>query len=270
MDENNQSSSQVSPENPQSGKKIDLSKFLIGLGIFLFVLVVGGISFFIGRQNSEDTNLSPTPPSYPSTIQQQIISPSPSPALTPTSTPSATPTPKILSKTLSSDAGMDGFESSNGGGNTALDIRAGRNANLVTRGFVSFNLSSIPEKATITQATLRLYQTKTVGNPYTAGGSLLLDHLNYGDTLENGDYGSPALLSGFATLTTNAAVEWKEKDVTKEVKDDVENSRKYSQFRIHFNTESKGGSVEGDFAYIESANNSEGTGNTPQLVIKYQ
>ncbi len=140
---------------------------------------------------------------------------------------------------------------------------------MVTRGFVSFNLADIPEGVTITKATLRLYQTKTVGNPYGVGGNLKVDHLTYGNSLEDADYAAAALLSSFATLTNNDSVEWKDVDVTEALKNDVSENRSRSQFRIHFEIENTGGDVTGDFAYFEAADDSEGTGNTPQLVVNY-
>lgn len=150
-----------------------------------------------------------------------------------------------------------------------MEIRAGRNANLVTRGFVSFEISDIPQDASIQNATLRLYQAKIIGNPYGAGGSIKIDHLTYGETLDNSDYAAPALSSSFVNLTSNATVEWKDADVSQKVKDDVANARSTSQFRIHFQTEVTGGDVTGDFAYFEAKENTQNTGNTPQLVVKY-
>jgi len=252
---------------PSPDQKTDWNKILIGISVFGLVLLVSGISFAIGRSNQKEEILTPTPTPLPTLP----ITPSPKPrpeddqpmAETPT------PTPKILSKTLSGDKNLDGFQSSNGGGNLTLDIRAGRNVNLVTRGFVSFDISTLPKTSTITEATLRLYQAKTIGNPYGAGGNLMVDHSNFGDSLENADYGVAALLSSFATLSINAAVEWKEVDVTSRVKDDLGSGRSLSQFRIHFTGENTGGDVTGDFVYIESADNSEGTGNSPELIIKY-
>jgi hypothetical protein len=183
------------------------------------------------------------------------------------STPTVTPITK--SKILNATATMDGFRSSNGGGNNSVDIRAGRNENLVTRGFVSFDIDGIPEGATITEVSIKLYQVRVVGNPYSEGGVLEVDHLTYGDTLEGGDYSTAALLSGFATLSENKNTGWKETTVTNAVKDDIANARSKSQFRIHFETEVKGGDVAGDFTYFESADDSEATGNTPQLIVKY-
>ena len=190
---------------------------------------------------------------------------------TPKATKSPTPTPAATSKsiTVGSNSAVDGFESSNGGGNTGLDIRAGRNSNLVTRGFVSFNVPSEVSGKTIDKVVMRLYQGQIIGSPYTPGGSLKVDHLDYGPTLENADYSQASLSSNFATLTGNATVEWKDLVITDQFKDDMGNGRARSQYRIHFATEAVGGDVTGDFTYFESQDNSIGTGNRPQLVITY-
>ncbi|MFV1917367.1 MAG: hypothetical protein ACC618_02735, partial [Patescibacteria group bacterium] len=102
-----------------------------------------------------------------------------------------------------------------------------------------------------------------------AGGSLKVDHLDYGNSLEKSDYATASLISNIATLTTNSTVEWKDATLTNEVKNDLSAGRARSQFRIHFTTELTGGDIAGDFAYFEAEDNSEGTGNTPELIIKY-
>ena len=134
---------------------------------------------------------------------------------------------------------------------------------------MSFDISDVPSNADIKEATLRLYQAKIIGNPYGVGGSIKIDHLTYGDTLDNADYGAAALSSSFITLTNNAVVEWKDANVTDAVRDDLTNARSRSQFRIHFQIENTGGNVNGDFAYFEASENIMSTGNTPQLVVKY-
>jgi hypothetical protein len=255
------------PETPEtqktSEKEVPWNKILIGLGVILLLTAIGGISYFFGTQSDGASELSPTPTVFSSPT------PFATGTIAPTKSQTPTPTPKIITKTLSSDSSLDGFQSSNGGGNKGLDIRAGRNVNLVTRGFVSFDLSSIPDGATVTEVTLRLYQAKIIGDPYGAGGALKIDHLNFGNSLENADYALAALLANFSTLTNNAVVEWKDADVTEQVKDDLKDNRTRSQFRVHFTTENTGGDLTGDFTYLESADDSEGTGKTPELVIKY-
>ena len=56
-----------------------------------------------------------------------------------------------MTVTLTSQAALDGFQANNGGGNNSVDIRAGNgimfgspSQELVTRGFMSFDLSGIP------------------------------------------------------------------------------------------------------------------------------
>ncbi len=260
------------------------SKKIILILVIIFVLVLGIVgAYFLGiKSQGNSSSLTPTPelveasPTITETLTPTIASATISGTIVPTKklsiTPkqSLTPTPNIRTKIISASANLDGFRSSNNGGNESVDIRAGRNVNLVTRGFVSFDLGDIPSGAVITDATLRLYQGKVpTGDPYTAGGSIKVDHLTYGDSLDNSDYGMAALSSSFVTLTNNAALEWKDANVTDRLKDDISNARSRSQYRIHFQIETTGGDVTGDFAYFESAENYLHTGNTPQLVVKY-
>jgi hypothetical protein len=263
-------------ENNDGGNGVN--KVLAGLVIILLLILVGGGAYYFGtRKGSSDETPTPTPEVSDQLQAFPTEEPSPTsqPVLTTTVTPkpsvkpTTTPTPIIKTKTLTSTASLDGFESSNGGGNTTVDIRAGRNVNLVTRGFISFDLSSIPSASTITEATLRIYQVRTSGNPYSMGGKLMVDSLNYGNSLENSDYGITAITTNLVTLTTNPSIEWKDASVTEAVKKDLSEGRTKSQYRIHFETEVKGGDVAGDFSYFESADDSEGSGNTPRLVIKY-
>lgn len=260
-----QGESNSSSDGMSGGKKA-----AIIISALLIIILLAGGSYFLGTQTQEeDSEPSPTP-----SLTQLETEPTPEATDSAETTPSATtstptPTPTRTTRILSPIADLDGFRSSNGGGNDSVDIRAGRNQYLVARGFVSFDLGDLPAGASVTEATLRLYQTETVGSPYSVGGALRIDHLTYGDSLDDSDYSLAALLSSFATLTNNSTVEWKDADVTQAVKNDVANGRSQSQFRIHFTTENKGGGTEGDFAYFESAENDEGTGNTPQLIVEY-
>lgn len=251
----------------------------IVLGVLLLLsMVAAGAAYRYGRTSVEPTPTpapteTPTPTAEVTPTNTPTPTKKPTPTKTPTPTPkpsaTPTPTPSTTSTTLQSSASLDGFRSNNGGGNDALEIRAGRNQTLVTRGFASFDLGSIPSGATIDQVTLRLYQTSVIGDPYGVGSAIKIDHLDYGDSLENGDYAVAAISSSFATLSSSASVGWKEVDVTDAVRNDRTNSRPRSQYRIHLTTESEGGDITGDFAYFESQNNNVGTGNTPQLVVKY-
>lgn len=265
-------------EREDSGSNLKIFLFIFSL--IILSIGIAALSYYIGTRYGEESEIAyesqitASPKlSLPNNAPTASPSATPKPSLTLklTSTPSVSPTPKPLmkSKILFSIAELDGFRSSNGGGNTNLEIRSGRNSSLVTRGFVSFEIDKIPADADIQSATLRLYQTEVVGNPYVACGKLKLDHLTYGDTLDETDYAMPALTTSFATLSDNTKVGWKEADVTSKLKDDVANARSVSQYRIHFETEVKGENVEGDFVFFESQDNSSETDNTPQLIVKY-
>ena len=271
----------ITSNDDRENKSPAIKIFLIIFTFILFSAGIAGLSYFMGTKYS-GYNQSPESRISPTQTQELVLpenmqTPTPeiSGKLSPTSkassasTPTPTPSPALKTKILSSTAALDGFRSSNGGGNNTLEIRAGRNSSLVTRGFLSFDISEIPSGAKVQNATLRLYQAKIIGNPYVAGGALKADHLTYGDALDNSDYASPALSTGFASFTGGNTIEWKEVDVSTRLKDDIANARSTSQFRIHFQTEVTGGDATGDFVYFEAKENTQGTGNTPQLVVKY-
>jgi len=270
----------VSKESPKGGKK--------GLAIaviILFLILIGGGSFFFARSRSQaEPSPTPTPTESPTPTPEEEAeeTSTPTPTKKPTNTPSpkptptvtASPTPTVVSQTstLSAAAALDGFQSNNGGGNAGVDIRAGNGSfvgapsyELVTRGFVSFDISSIPSGATIEKATLRLYQKSVSGTPYSGGNKLIADHLDYGGTFENSNYNVSAISSNIGTLTENTNVEWKDLDVTNAFKADRTAGRTRSQFRVRMSSETDGDGSE-DFAYLDS---SESASNTPQLVVKY-
>lgn len=184
---------------------------------------------------------------------------------------SATPFPTQYLRTtiLTSNDGLTGFRSSNNQGAGNTDIKVGRNEDGVYRGFVSFELSLLPAGVNIKEAKLRLYQKEVVGRPYSAGGALKIDHLNYGNTLDDPDYAMAALLSGFSIISTTTKIDWVEVDVSDQVKDDIKNARPRSQYRLHFTIEQKGGTSEGDIAYFESLGQGSMAPFSPQLVVKY-
>jgi len=240
---------------------------MVILALLIILAIFGLVYWFWGKDFISKLNPSPQPSTPPMTA---TTTPSGSPSGSPKATKTPTPTPKPVTKsiTVGSTETLDGFESSNGGGNLTVDIRAGRNSNLITRGFVSFKVPSELSGKTVDKATMRLYQGQVIGSPYTVGGNLMVDHVNFG-TLDNSAYSTSALSSSFAMLTNNAALEYKDVDIKDMLIDDLANGRTYSQYRLHFAVEAIGGNVTGDFSYFESQDNSMHTGNTPQLVITY-
>jgi hypothetical protein len=145
------------------------------------------------------------------------------------------------------------------------EILVGRTTSAVYRGFVSFDIGEIPANATIVKATLRLYQYSLLNDPYQALGALKIDHLDYGTTLENDDFnGGNVYSASFATFGTSYFPEWKNLDVTEQVKKDHA-THTSSQFRLHFTTEERGGPNLATFSNPSAT----GTSDIPQLVIEY-
>jgi len=242
--------------------------------VFLAILVlifVGGTAFFAGKLSQNSSVQEPD-----NLYQQTVVTPTS--IITPTKTLNqpntsvsltTTPTPSSKSKILLSDPEHDGYRASNGNGNTTQSIKIGRDSQAVYRGFISFDITSIPTNSEISEATLRLYQVKTVGNPYSVGGPLKIDHLTYGDSLDSSDYGFPALVTNFSSIPGSTTNGWKKIDVTQRLKNDLSNTRPYAQFRIHFQKEITSEDLSEDMAYFESSENTLDTGNIPQLVVKY-
>jgi hypothetical protein len=185
--------------------------------------------------------------------------------------------PSDVTVTLQSQAGLDGFQANNGGGNNSVDIRVGNGAmvgsppyELVIRGFMSFDLSGIPTGATVQSIELRFYQVQVNGNPYGKLGNPLLKHVDYGPSLTQSAYNIPAMHSAtlsphtspgdWYTITSNTIANWIEQDLAA--------GRTRLQMRLQFATETDGDGSQ-DTVSFESGDNYFGTGNLPQLTITF-
>ncbi len=188
--------------------------------------------------------------------------------------------PKTL--TISSTAALDGVVFSNSGGvfNTNPTIRVG-NVDATGRGFVSFDLSSLPATVTaakIVSVNLVMYQETfdpvlTTCDPYVkltnATDKLFVESVSFGATLNDAAFGLTAL-SKIGNLSTTNVIESKTLDVTAAVKDDVTNKAargSRSQFRLRFPTDYSA-TTANCTVRLTSA---EGTvpANRPTLVIAY-
>jgi hypothetical protein len=143
-------------------------------------------------------------------------------------------------------------------------------AEVVARGFISFDLSGIPQNATIQRVTLRFYQVSLRGDPYGALGNLLLKQVDIGDSLDSADFEAPEL--GSLDLGQQAAPgSWYTVDageLASWVQDALAAGRGRAQFRLQFARDSNGDDVV-DMALFEGGANALGSGNVPELVIVY-
>jgi hypothetical protein len=134
------------------------------------------------------------------------------------------------------------------------------------RGFLSFDLSSIPSGAPVVSATLRVQQNQVSGDPYTALGPLLLDQVVYGTVLDAGAYDrSFPTNQAFAMLATDTTLGPKETDVTVAVQDDLAAPRTRSQFRLRFAIDTNGDGL-GTAARFDGPLSA----NPPLLIVTYR
>lgn len=171
--------------------------------------------------------------------------------------------------TGNSSVNVDGFVGSNSLVDTNNYVSPGDVAtNDYYRGFFGFDISSLQGR-TIVSATLRIYQFSSDASAYTDLGNLTVDHMNFESSLGTGDFSAGALTTNIGTISNNTTTEWKTLDVSSSVQADINTPRTSSQFRILFDvgTDSDGAQ---DAAFFESAENTGGSGNPPQLVVTYR
>lgn len=135
------------------------------------------------------------------------------------------------------------------------------------RAFTSFDLGVIPAGATVTQATLTVFQKGAIGSAFTTLGSHLVDHVVYGTVLEAGAYSRSGLADAIATFPPDATVGPKTVDVTAAVAVDV-GSRPQCQFRLRFAIESDNDG-ESDGVTWYSSGQATVPDERPRLVVTY-
>lgn len=213
-----------------------------------------------------------------------IVSPATSPTIAPSPIPTVTPKPagtifNIIplvffhpseTKVLEASGFLDGYRSSNNNGSTTVEIWVGRNNIATFRGFVSFDLKSLPSNITMEKATLKMRQMGLVGKPYVIGGNVVVDHLDYGSSLDATDYNRVAIKTHIGVLSDNDTFGEKNLEVTDSVKNDLYYKRGRSQYRLRFATETIGGNSSGDITYFDPEENLYQNHQPPQLEITFK
>lgn len=120
----------------------------------------------------------------------------------------------------------------------------------------------------VTSAVLSLGQVAVAGSPYTVLGTVLVDHVDYGDgPPDSTDFLGSTLTSNVGTLSSDPTLAVKSLDVSSFVQADRTAGRTRSQFRVRFSpVEDNGGAID-DNARFEDANNGGTTGQVPLLQI---
>ncbi len=177
---------------------------------------------------------------------------------------------------LQSVGALDGYWLNDGTGSTDQEILVGNGeqadpfGELVARGFMSFDVSSIPTDATIEGVELRFYQKTVQGAPYDKLGNLVLEHVYYGSSLNDSAYDTPALGSANIAEQTSAGAWYILSDptITSWVEATVSPGRPQFQLRLQFRRETDGDGTE-DWVAIVPGGGVLGSRNQPQLTVTY-
>jgi len=119
-----------------------------------------------------------------------------------------------------------------------IQVGAGLGANIrIHRAVFSFDLTSLPDGATIDSATLYMHQYNVIGSPYAQMGDLVVDHVDLGAGLDVADFDGGTIVEAFATLSSSPAIATYTVEVKERVEVDLFNGRTVSSFRIYFVTD---------------------------------
>lgn len=183
-------------------------------------------------------------------------------------------TPLVIGSTASLDgyARSDGTASATGSPATG-DKDMSYSFGVGWRQLYSFDIASIPTSATITSATLRLYQCDVQGFPYTFLGNVIVDQMNYDGVFDpfGSAYNGGAVALNIGTLSTTASLGYRSLGVTNRVQNDLIAARTRSQYRLSFSTQDFNLDGNDDFVQFTDAEDSlcagTTTGQPPQLAV---
>ena len=181
---------------------------------------------------------------------------------------------------IGSTAGLDGYvldDSSSvntdpvGGGPKTGDMEGFLTPRLVARQFYSFELAGIPSTVSVRSATLRLHQANVEGSPYGTGnlGSVIVDHVNYGTSLQSADYNAISLTQNIGTLSADATQAYKTLNVATSVANDILVSRLRSQYRLRFSNENSINAQDDYVQFTDAEDSCCGVNKPPQLLITF-
>lgn len=181
-------------------------------------------------------------------------------------------TPIVIGSTagLDGEVNSDGVAVSAGGAPKVGDVE-----DILTstayRQFFSFNLANIPSGTVISTATLRLYQASVTNSPYDGAlGSVVVDHVSYGEVLDATAYATATLASA-GTLSSDASTGYKSLNVASRVQDDLNNGRPRSQYRLRFSLGDANLDFGDDYAqFTDFEDSCCGVNSPPQLTITIQ
>lgn len=190
-----------------------------------------------------------------------------------------TPVPQITNVDLASTPELDGVVFGNNLDQTARPDLAPHIGDFAftnqtggaqrLQAYFSYDLSSIPEGATIRSATLSVYVFQVVdGDPQGMMALVDVDHVAYQDQFPQNF--TPIVLDGLiGQLTDINTLGRKEVDVTAQLQADLDAGRSRSQYRVKGRLDSDFDN-ENDAVEFTDGEDSRGTGQLPLLRIEYE
>jgi hypothetical protein len=161
----------------------------------------------------------------------------------------------------------DGTFEASGGTRITVGDNSG---NIASRGILRFGIVPfVPAGAVILSAKLRLRQQDVTGTPFPQLGTIVVDHVDPGVTIDGADYNAPVLTANIGTLSSDATGGIKEIDVTAAVVADLAGPGFNANFLVRF-TSPTNSNASADGVTFDDSENQIGTGTPPQLVITYQ
>lgn len=203
---------------------------LLTIAIVLFVssLVSMGLAF---RNSSEEVTPSPQALALKTSLPTPFISPQ----------------PLSGNKQTILTASAVGFIDNDLNLDNQGIAKIGRDSETITQGFLGFDLTTIDNKQNLESATLKVYQSKITGNPYSLG-NLYLSSIQLPNGIESLKFTQET--NGLLILSRDENLEWKNLDVTQFVK---QNTTKELYFRIYFSKQVKSVTTLGDFVELGPA-----------------
>jgi hypothetical protein len=173
---------------------------------------------------------------------------------------------------VQSGAGDPAFASP--GTDIVVGDEAARDPLIDVRGFVGFDLSSLPSGIHLKSATLVATQCAISGSPFSLG-NVVVDHVSYAVPFDTTVFAESAISTTIGTLSTDASLGPRSMSVTSSVANDISASRTSSQFRLRMSGNADAGNGPSNQVIFasDSANTSDCTpasAQQPRLIIAFQ
>ncbi|GEM_PF-6163641 len=172
---------------------------------------------------------------------------------------------------VESGAGDPAFASP--GSDIIVGDDAARDPLIGVRGFVGFDLTSLPRGINVQSATLVAAQCAISGSPFILG-NVVVDHVTYAVPFDTTVFAANAIASQVGTLSTDASIGMRSLAVTSSVANDIAASRGSSQFRLRMSTNNDAGNGPSNQVIFasDSAHTQDCTpasGQQPRLIIVF-